>query len=102
MGSQGGGRDEGEFNSTEEKASVVNFARKLVGIFFHWSYKNATPAALGAQKDEAKESQASTSRGDTASKQLRGGGARARLCPLCGRTAVYESWSAVYLGVYPR
>ena len=33
--SQGGGGDEGEFNSVEEEASVVNFARKLVGVFFH-------------------------------------------------------------------
>ena len=40
---------------------------------------------VSIQKDEAKESRASTSRGDAASKQLRGGGARARLCPLCGR-----------------
>ena len=39
----------------------------------------------GAQEDESKGSRASTSRGDVASKQVRGGGARARLCPLCGR-----------------
>ena len=39
----------------------------------------------GAQEDESKGSRASTSRDDVASKQLRGGGARARLCPLCGR-----------------
>ena len=40
---------------------------------------------VGIQKDEAEGSRASTSRGDAAGKQLRGGEARTRRCTACGR-----------------
>ena len=59
----------------------------FVGSFRSPRQGNFRSAARRAQKDEAKKSWASTSHGDTASKQLHGGGARTRLCPLCGCTA---------------
>ena len=56
----------------------------------HWVLSVAGVSELevgraGAQEVETQRSRASTSRGDAAGKQLRGGEARTRRCTACGR-----------------
>ena len=84
LGSQGNGGDGGELNSAEEKTSVVNFARKFVGIFLLWDGENVVPAALALKRTRRRGLERPCRAVTQPASSCMAAGACAWLCMLCG------------------
>ena len=73
LGSQGGGGDGGELNFARGEAHRAYWTVECRRVSLVAEARELEVGRAGAQEDEAEGSWASTSRGDAASKQLRGG-----------------------------
>jgi len=85
LGLQECGEGGGELNWVGEGVTEVYSQRGWSPVVLVVETEELEVGRAGVQEDEAEGSRASTSRGDAAGKQLRGGEARARRCTACGR-----------------